>query len=126
MVSIALTRTVHRNGILSHTRAHALLGVVAPVLAVEADKDGAVRDSHVGLEDEDIELLAGLVDSCDGFFMRNGLDWEGAEKVVDLCPVGGSARCIVVGNGGRGAAWIQQLLPSNRQAVQRLRFAGLK
>ena len=80
-----------------HFCAEAGFGVGAPVFAVEADEDRCVGDGHVGFEDEDVELLAGLGDLRDDLVVGQGGDGEVAEHVRDVVSIGGDAGSIVFG-----------------------------
>ena len=81
-----------------HFCAEAGFGVGAPVFAVEADEDGCVGDGHVGFEDEDVELLAGLGDLGDDLVVGQVGNGKVAEHIRDVVAVGGDAGSIVFGN----------------------------
>ena len=83
-----------------HPRAHALLGVGGPVFAIEAKKNGGVGNGHRGFEDENVELLAGLVDLVDDALVGHGFDLVVGEDVLDLFAVGGGPGSVVIGYEG--------------------------
>ena len=84
-----------------HAGAEAFFSVGGPVFAVEADEDGRVGNGHRGFQDEDVELLAGFVDSVDYAFVRQGFYLVVAEHVLDLFAIGRGARRVGVGYEGK-------------------------
>jgi hypothetical protein len=77
-----------------HGVAETLLGIVAPVTAVELNEDGGVGNDRSGFENDDVELLSSLGDGRDEGVVRTMEDVRVAKEIGDLLSVSGSASGI--------------------------------
>src|ERR1700722_936857 len=84
-----------------HLAAKLFLLIGAPILAVEANEDGSIRNRHFRFQDEHVERLSSLVNVGDDFFGRKLLDSIGFQELPDVRTIFGNSRRVIVGHKGQ-------------------------